>query len=55
MYYLNAVFNDTQSEMSEDEAKNPYYHIPISGKIPYGSEGLLNCFIIQDGRIMVKR
>jgi hypothetical protein len=52
-YYLNAVFKNIQSEMSEELAKDPYYHIPISGSVPYGSEGFINCFIVKDGRILV--
>jgi hypothetical protein len=48
MYYLNAVYKNIQSEMSEELAKDPYYHIPISGTVPYGDEGYINCFIVQN-------
>lgn len=54
IYYLNAVYKETQEELSEEKANDPTYFIPISGKIPYGSEGPVNCFIIETGRIMVK-
>lgn len=55
IYYLNAVYKEIQEELSEEKAKNPKYFIPISGKIPYGSEGPVNCFIVENGRVMVKR
>jgi hypothetical protein len=53
MYYLNAVYKEVQSEMSEELAKDPAFHIPITKKIPYGSEGILNCYIVQNGRFLV--